>query len=99
MRSLPGAATLVLAALLLQGGCAHATAAREISRERALQIARREISFEPDRIDARRVAAESGPVWRVVFRGRLPGQPPLLFETYVVDVSRRTGAVMIVARN
>ena len=43
--------------------------------------------------------AAGRPLWRVTFRGRLPGQPPDLFETVVVEVDRRTATVVSVARS
>lgn len=73
--------------------------ATEISRERAIEIARAHISFEPDSVEAERTSADSRAVWRVTFRGRLPGQPPLLFETVIVDVDRQTGEVVSLARS
>jgi hypothetical protein len=34
----------------------------------------------------------------VTFRGRLPGQPPDLFETVIVEVDRLSGEVVSVGR-
>ena len=70
----------------------------EISRERAIEIARGRISFQPDTTEATRTTSNNRPVWRVTFRGRLPGQPPGLFETAVVDVDRSNGEIVSVAR-
>lgn len=71
----------------------------EISRERAIEIARPHVSFEPDSVEAERATSAGRPVWRVTFRGRLPGQPPPLFETIVVEVDRHTGEVVSIARS
>ena len=70
----------------------------EISRERAIAIARSQVSFTPDSIDAQRSTSPDGPIWRVTLRGRLPGQPPGLFETTVVEIDARSGGVISVAR-
>jgi len=34
----------------------------------------------------------------VTIRGRLPGQPPELFETRIFEIDRRTGVIVSVAR-
>jgi uncharacterized membrane protein YkoI len=70
----------------------------EISRERAIAIARSQVSFTPDSIDLQRSTSADGPIWRVTLRGRLPGQPPDLFETAVVEIDARSGRVISVAR-
>ncbi len=68
----------------------------EITRERAIEIARKQVSFRPDSVDAVQVTSE-GPgrpvVWRVTFKGRLPDQPPDLFETRIVEIDVRTGEI------
>lgn len=78
--------------------CPSPSSTPEISRERAIEIARAEVSFEPDSIDAVRAMSGTRPVWRVTLRGRLPGQPPGLFETAIVEIDRRTGEVVSLAR-
>ncbi len=70
----------------------------EISRDRAIEIARSRITFQPDTTEATRTTSNKRLVWRVTFRGRLPGQPPGLFETAVVDVDRSSGEIVSVAR-
>jgi hypothetical protein len=70
----------------------------EISSDRAIEIARPLVSFTPDTIDAVRATVAGLPVWRVTFKGRLPGQPPGLFETAIVEVDRVNGEVVSVAR-
>lgn len=97
-------AIFCLAALtVLAAACIHPSHANEISRERAIEIARRQVSFHADSIKAVRATsrATSGvrAVWRVTFRGRLPGQPPLLFETIFVEVDRYSGEVVSIARS
>jgi hypothetical protein len=70
----------------------------EISRDRAIEIARQQITFQPDNTEAERTTSNMRPVWRVTFRGRLPGQPPGLFETAIIDVDRSNGEIVSIAR-
>ena len=69
-----------------------------ISREEAIEIARQEVSFEPESVEADFSTSDARPVWRVTFRGRLPGQPPGLFETMTVEVDADSGEVVSIAR-
>ena len=88
---------LIVAVLALAIACAGPSEA-EITRDRAIEIARQQISFQPDNIDAVRTTANERRVWRVTMRGRLPGQPPGLFETAVVTIDRSSGEVVSIAR-
>lgn len=69
----------------------------ELPRDRAIEIARSRVSFAPDTVDAMRTTSSGRMVWRVTFRGRLPDQPPGLFETAIVDLDRVTGEIVSVA--
>jgi hypothetical protein len=91
---------MVLAAAVLALGisCPSASRNTEISRDRAIDIARQQVSFQPDRVAADRTTSGARPVWRVTLRGRLPGQPPGLFETIIIEIDRRTGEVVSIAR-
>lgn len=91
-------AFLFVSAVLALGVTCAGPSSLEIGRERAIEIARQHVSFEPDSIDAQRVTSGSRPVWRVTFRGRLPGQPPGLFETVIIEIDRRSGEVTSVAQ-
>ena len=91
-------ALAVITALLLGTACVQRPQVGEITRERAIELARQQITFSPDRIDALKTTSDERPVWRVTLRGRLPGQPPGLFETRMVEVDRRTGEIVSVAR-
>ena len=84
--------------ILLMIACVHPTRATELTRDRAIAIAKAQVRFEPFDVTARRTRAQGHSVWRVVLKGRLPGQPPMLFETAVVEVDAATGAVMSVAK-
>ena len=92
-------ALIVLVGALLLAACRSAAQAVEIPRGRAVAIARRELTFEPSSTQVRKTESGSRPVWRVEFRGRLPGQPPMLFETRVIEVDRITGAIVSVTRS
>ncbi len=69
-----------------------------MSREQATEIARPEVSFEPDSVDAVLSTSATPPVWRVTFRGRLPGQPEGLFETLIVEVDASSGDIVSIGR-
>ena len=95
---MPRAARLIIAAVLSFGFACANPSEMEITRERAIEIARAQVSFQPDNIEAERRSSNDRPVWRVTLRGRLPGQPPGLFETTIVEVDRRSGAIVSIAR-
>lgn len=96
--SLRRPAILLVAAVLTLGATCNDPSFQEISRERAIEIARREASFQPDSIQADRTTSGTRPVWRVTLRGRLPGQPPGLFETAIIEIDRQSGEVVSIAR-
>ena len=95
----PNAAILCLAAVFSLAATCAGPSQTEISRERAIEIARPHVSFQPDSVEAERATSAGRAVWRVTFRGRLPGQPPLLFETMIVEVDRYSGEVVSIARS
>ena len=70
----------------------------ELTRDQAIAVARQEVSFEPESVEAELSTSDTGDVWRVTFRGRLPDQPPGLFETMVVEVDAVSGKVVSIAR-
>src|SRR5262245_23843512 len=70
----------------------------EISPDRAIEIARQQITFQPDTTDITRTTSNGSPVWRVTFRGTRHGQPPGLFETAIVEVDRSNGDIVSIAR-
>ena len=89
----------IAAAVSLAAACPGPSPVSELSRERAIEIARAHVSFQPDSVEAERATSAGRAVWRVTFRGRLPGQPPLLFETVIVEVDRESGEVVSIARS
>jgi hypothetical protein len=92
---------LVFASALVVSGasCAHPPRPTGITRQGAVETARQQVSFRPDDVDARSTTSGTRRVWRVTLRGRLPGQPPGLFETAIVDIDHVTGAVVSLVRN
>lgn len=69
-----------------------------ITREQAIEIAQQEATFAPDAAEAVLLESDERPVWQVTLRGQLPGQPPGLFETMIVEVDAVTGQVVSIAR-
>lgn len=76
-------------------GCA-AVRADEISRERAIQIAREHVSFEPQSVEAEKLEEDDRPIWRVTFRR--PTGPHPMGGIMIVDIDRRTGEVVGLAQ-
>ena len=87
-------APLALVALTCPAGPVES----EITRDQAIDIAREDVSFKPESVDVELSTSDTRAVWRVTFRGRLPGQPPGLFETMIVEVDSDNGEVVSVAR-
>ena len=83
---------------LIAVACPAGPVDSQITREQAIEIARREVSFEPDTVEATISRLEGRDVWRVTFRGKLSGQPPGLFETVIVEVAAQSGSVVSVGR-
>lgn len=76
MLSVPRSVFALLLALLAFA-CASGTKNEEISRERAIEIARQHLTFEAKSVEAEQTTEQSRPVWRVTFRGREATPPPL----------------------
>ena len=85
---------------LLAAACAAGSIAPSpnVSREQAIEIARQEVSFEPETVEAELVESEEREVWRVTFTGRLPGQPPGLSEIVIVEVDVTSGEIVSITR-
>ena len=93
---LPRCAAVVL--LLAAMGCASAAPQTGISRERAIAIARTQVKWTPFDEAAARATSNGREVWRVTLKGRLPGQPPLLFETAIVELDAGSGEILSVSK-
>jgi hypothetical protein len=87
----------LVSSVLILSACVHRAPA-EISRERAVEIGRSQTTFPVTSVHAVKTLADGRPIWRVTVRGRLPGQPPLLFETRIFEIDRRTGQIVAVGR-
>ncbi len=66
----------------------------DINRDRAIEIARKEVTFKPDNVEAVLTTAEQRSVWRVTFKGRGLDQRPGLSEMVSVDIDARTGEIV-----
>ena len=85
------ALTLMLALL---AACASQSSNQEISRERAIEIAREQIDFEPGKVEAVQENDETGrPVWRVTFYAKgVDAAHPGHVSFFVLD--RKTGEIV-----
>jgi hypothetical protein len=83
---------------LLIAGCASAPPSGEITRDRALAIARAQVTWQPFDASATRSSSNGRRIWKVTLKGRLPGQPPGLFETVAVEIDAITGAIVSVTK-
>lgn len=90
------AAAVVLIVAVL--GCASAAPRGGISEERAIEIAAAQVKWKPFDVGARRATSNGRQIWRVIMKGRLPGQPPLLFETSIVELDARTGEIVSISK-
>jgi predicted small secreted protein len=93
MKSSAVLTALVLLVLAVLAGCASRGADDEISQERAIELARTHVKFEPGKIEAVKDTEENRPVWRVTFYGKSvsavhPG------EVMIVTLDRKTGEVV-----
>jgi hypothetical protein len=86
-------ALLILSLLALLAACASRSTSDEISKERAIELARPQVTFEPGKVEAVKDTEEGRPVWRVTFYGKgvdatHPG------EVMFVLLDRKTGEVV-----
>lgn len=88
---------LAFVALLL-AGCATAARPGEIARDRAIEIGRAQVRWVPFESTAVKARVAGRSIWRVTMKGRLPGQPPELFETSIVEIDALTGAIVRIAK-
>lgn len=100
-RPLPFLPVLFTTLIGLTGiGATCSTQPPEIARERAIALARAQVSFEVTSVDAERTTDEGRRVWRVTLRGA-PMSPdhPLLRPITIVLIDARTGAVVSLAKS
>lgn len=87
----------IVACLGLMACAPTAPAENELEEAAAVEIARQEVSFEPQTVKTERLVEEGRKVWRVTFRGE-PGPPPLV-PIMIVTLDRMTGEVVSLARD
>jgi hypothetical protein len=75
------------------------TARKEISRERAIEIARERVDFKPKSIRAAKAIEDKRKVWRVTFRGEPISKVHVMGETMIVSVDRFTGEIVSISKS
>jgi hypothetical protein len=85
--------------IVMLAGCPPKSDQKEISRERAIEIARARVNFKPKGVEAVKATEDSRPVWRVTFRGEPVSQVHLLGEVMVISVDRVTGEIVSIAKS
>lgn len=79
--------------LALLAACASQSNGQEISKERAIEIARAQIDFEPGKVEAVQETDQGRPVWRVTFYGKgVDAAHPGQVSFFLID--RRTGEIV-----
>lgn len=86
---------LLLALVAL--ACASGAKDEEISRERAIELARQHLTFEAKSAEAEEATEQGRPVWRVTFRGREANPPDTIGEVLIVAIDRKTGELVTIA--
>ena len=84
----------VIAFASLGALCDPPAKSSDITRERAIEIARQEVNIAAESVEAVQVASEGRMLWRVTIKGRLPDAPPGLFETRIVDIDVQSGKIV-----
>jgi hypothetical protein len=73
---------------------------RDITAERAIEIAKAQATFPVDTVRADRTTEQGRPVWRVTLRGRPAGPDmPELRPILIVDVDRRSGEIVSLSKS
>ncbi len=75
------------------------TARKEITRERAIEIARERIDFKPKSVKAVKAIEDKRKVWRVTFRGEPISKVHPMGETMILSIDRFTGEVVSVSKS
>jgi len=93
---------MIAVAFLCAAGLAATcpTAATEVSRERAIEIARSHATFDITNIEASKTTEQGRPVWRVLLQGAAVGADlPGLRPTVIVFIDRHSGEVISIAKS
>jgi len=72
---------------------------KEISRQRAIEIARPQVKFQVKSVAAKRDTDNGRPVWRVTFRGKHVSEGHPMTEIMIVLVDRKTGEIVSLAQS
>lgn len=72
---------------------------KEISRARAIEIARSQVKFKPKSIKAAKGKENGRLVWRVTFRGVPVGKLHPMGEIMIVSLDRFTGEIVSIAQS
>lgn len=85
----------------LWNGCLGATSALDIQEDEAIWIAREEIDFIPELVEARfgRQGFASQPIWAVLFAVPSATEPDVFEHRVVVEVHASSGAVLRITQN
>ena len=92
--------TIAVASICLTGLAATCpTAVTEVSRERAIEIARGHATFDITTVEASKTTEQGRPVWRVLLQGAAASaEHPLLRPTLIVFIDRHSGEVISIAK-
>ena len=71
----------------------------DITRERAIEIARPHVKFQPKSITADKIKDGGRRVWRVTFRGEPAGEGHPVGEILIVLIDRISGEVVSIAQS
>lgn len=85
--------------LVMFAGCPPKSTPKEITRERAIEIARSQVSFQPTSIEAEKATENGRPLWRVTFRGPTVSQIHLHGELMIVSIDRQTEKVVSISKS
>ncbi len=82
--------------LFALSACSPTSPSSEITRERAIELARQHVSFEPTSVAANTDSRQGRPVWVVTLR-RADGSHGGLGQFAEVTLDRRTGVLVTIA--
>jgi hypothetical protein len=89
--------TLAISIASMGALCEPQPTAKEITRERAIEIAQKDVQWKADTVKAERATSQGRDVWRVTFQRRLPDAPPGLFDTHIVEIDAHSGEIVTVS--
>ena len=84
------------AVLMMLAACVSRGGSEEISRERAIELAREHLTFEARKVEAVEATDQGRPVWKVTFRGVEHSQDHM-GEILIVNIDRKTGQMVSIA--